>query len=135
MNDFRWGDLGGAFVFAVVVLALVFLVRWAVLNFTSEGHWVYEIDTEDGSLLYIGECSDVAKRMKRHVQYQSKLPPGHPRRWWWDADPAVQANMWPSRVTWYRSKEIAKAIEKQRVRTKNPIANQIRYKGVISGGD
>jgi len=129
------GQILAAFLFAVTVLSFVRLARWIAVAILARGHWVYEIDTEDGSLLYIGECADVAKRMKRHVQYQQRLPDGHPRKWWWDADPVVQANLWPSRVQWYKSKAVAVEVQNQRIRQKQPIANIIRYKGVISGGD
>lgn len=126
--------LGGAFLFAVIVLSLVWLIRWLVVAVFARGHWVYEIDTEDGSLLYVGECGNVAKRMRSHRAYQARLPEGHPRKWWPDADPAVQVNLWPSRATWYRSKAIAVEVQNQRIRQKNPIANQVRYKGYIRGG-
>lgn len=135
MNGFTWHDLGGAFLFAVVVLTLIWIIRWVVLHFTRDGYWVYEIDTEDGSLLYIGSAGDPRQRMHGHENYQRRLPDGHPRKWWGDAEESVRRNYWPSRTTWYHSKAVAQEIEKQRIRQKNPIANRIRYKGVVSGGD
>ena len=129
-----WHDLGGGLIFAVVVLLSVWLLRWLYLHFAPDGYWVYEIDTEDGGLLYIGSAADPRKRMRGHEAYQRRLPLGHPRKWWEDAAEEVQRTYWPSRATWYSSKEIAQAEEKRRIRVKNPIANQIRYKGVIPGG-
>ena len=129
------GRLGGALMFAAAVLALVAVTVWIVRHLNPEGYWVYEIDTDDGTLLYIGSTGDLEKRMRGHESYQRRLPDGHPRKWWPDAAAEVQANHWPTRHTWYRSKAIAQEIEKQRIRQKNPVANGIRYKGVPSAGE
>lgn len=120
----------GAFFFAVGVLALLFLARWLGRAVWASGYWVYEIDLEDGSLWYIGSCRNVEIRMRRHESFQRRLPDGHPRKWWWDIDPIVQANHYPNRATWYHSKDVAESIERQRVRQKNPPGNIIKYKGV-----
>jgi hypothetical protein len=134
--SFDRGDLGGALLFAVVVLALVNLIRWVLRNYTADGHWVYEIDLPDGTLWYIGECADITKRMKRHEQFQRGLPDGHPRKWWWSIDSKVRREYWPTRVSWYPSKLVAKDEERSRVRRKNPPGNRVKYKTItIVGGD
>jgi predicted GIY-YIG superfamily endonuclease len=136
MNETQYpsaGDLLGALFFAVVVLAAGYVAWWIVAHTHAAGYWVYEIDTEDGLVLYIGSAGDVEKRLRGHERFQAKLPEGHPRKWWADAEESVRATYEPSRKTWYRSKPIALEAEKDRIRRKNPIANRIRYKGVPGG--
>lgn len=128
-------DLRAALVFALIVIGLVWLIRWTVLHVAADGYWVYEIDTEEGELLYVGSAANPRKRMHSHENFQRRLPDGHPRKWWADAEVKVRHEYWPTRATWYRSKLIAQAIEKQRVRERRPIANRIRYTSVPGGGD
>lgn len=128
-------DLGGALAFAVLVIVGVAVTRWVLRGVFARGHWVYEIDLADGTLWYIGESADLVKRMHRHETFQRGLPDGHPRKWWEDIDPEVHRTYMPTRSTWYSSKEVAKQIERQRVRSKNPPGNRIKYKGVMSGGE
>jgi len=130
-----WSDMASALCFAMVVIALAMIARWVARGIFARGHWVYEIDLADGTLWYIGECADLKVRMRRHETYQAKLPDGHPRKWWDDIDPNVRASYMPNRYTWYHSKAVAKEIERQRIRAKNPPGNRIKYKGVISGGE
>ncbi len=129
------GEVGGAFVFAVLVLVFLWSARWLIVNVWSRGHFVYEIDLADGTLWYIGECADLKARMRRHESFQARLPEGHPRKWWEIIDPKVRETHTPTRFTWYPSKAQAKLIERQRVREKSPPGNQIKYKGVVSGGE
>lgn len=130
------GDWIGAIVFTVVVLGLARMVQWLINAFIDyKPHAVYEIDTADGRLLYVGEAADPQARLHGHERYQRHLRDGHPRKWWGDAHPRVKASFTPSRVTWYRSAAVAKAVERDIIRGKNPIANRIRYKGVTGGGD
>jgi len=128
-------DLRGAFCFAVVVLATVFAIQWIVVNVWASGYWVYEIDSDEGDLLYIGYCKNIYRRMKWHESFQRKLPAGHPRNWWPDAAYAVRTSYEPSRKTWYRSKAMAEEAERDRIRRKRPIANVIRYKGASGVGE
>lgn len=126
----------GGLVFTVAVLGLARMVQWlaaAILDYKP--HAVYEIDTADGRLLYVGEAADPQARLHSHERYQRHLRDGHPRKWWRDAAPQVQQTFTPTRVTWYRSPAIARAVERDIIRGRKPIANQIRYKGVTGGGD
>lgn len=129
------GQLGGAFLFAVSVMALGFVLWWVIRHIQPDGYWVYEIDTDEGELLYVGSTDNPERRMRRHESFQRKLPDGHPRKWWQDAAEPVRRDYWPTRATWYNSKAVAQQVEKDRVRRKNPIANQIRYKGVTNAAD
>lgn len=126
-------DLGGALIFAGVVLALAVAARWTIRAVFSRGHFVYEIDLADGTLWYIGECADLVKRMHRHESFQRRLPDGHPRKWWADIDPKVHATYLPSRYKWYSSKEIAFRRQNMEIRAKNPPGNIIKYSGVGGG--
>lgn len=120
----------GAFLFALIVLALFRLLYWIGRMTLARGHWTYEIDDYNGDLLYIGECADLKARMRRHRAFQSKLPDGHRRKWWPQVHPDVAADEWPSRVKWHASKELAKEHETQSIRAKRPPANVIKFKGV-----
>lgn len=129
-------DLLGALLFAVVVIGLVAMARWlAVALFEYKPHAVYEIDTEDGRLLYVGESSDPERRLHQHESRQRKLAPGSPGNWWPDASAEVRRTFQPSRVTWYRSVKIAKEVQNRMIAERNPIANIIRYKGARDAVD
>jgi hypothetical protein len=135
--DIPWGDLFGGLIFAVVVLGLVFMVRWLVLALVDyEPHCVYRIPLTDGRV-YIGYARDPHVRLRRHRAYQRGLPDGHRRKWWETVPARVQATMvmpdeW---VTWYRSKEVAEQMERNAIREAEAsgsvvLANGIKYKGV-----
>ncbi len=128
-------DLLGGLLFAVLVITAFRVAWWAIRNGRTDGYWTYEIDTDEGSLLYVGSTDDPGKRMHRHEQFQRRLPDGHPRKWWENAEEKVRRNYWPSRAKWWRSKALALEAERRAIRERRPLANVIRYKGIPAGGD
>jgi hypothetical protein len=125
--------LGGALLFAVLVLAVFRLGVWFMRALADYApHCVYEYDLDDGRV-YVGHAQDPIVRGKWHRAKQRVLPDGHPRKWWHLLPPDVQESCTPPRWTWYRSKDVAEHVEKKRIRhyeeAGRVTANRIKYRG------